>query len=193
MCGSELNVRHSDVERPRQPGKVTYSTSMSSILSTEAIRKKKQTNSSIYLTIRFFLKPGKLGNSTPFRLYVVAILISANSSSVSSLVKHNAVKPLIIFVYRRRTRSSQPHRRFRPVVTPHSRPRVCKCSPISYRNLVHSQNFSKRIFFRYIFEFSWKNTITNTCCISFNNTVDFTDVFRCKTKTGTNTTDTAIR
>ncbi len=79
-----------------------------------------------------FLLPGKFGNSIPFRLYVVATLISANSSSVSSLVKHNAVKPLIIFVYLSRTRSSQPQRRFRPVVTPHSRPRVCKCSPISY-------------------------------------------------------------
>jgi hypothetical protein len=80
-----------------------------------------------------FLSPGKLGNSIPFRLYVVATLISANSSSVSSFVKHKAVKPLIIFVYLSNTRSSQPHRRFRPVVTPHSRPRVCKCSPISYR------------------------------------------------------------
>ncbi len=38
LCGSELNVRHSDVERPRQPGNVTYSTSISCIVSTDAIQ-----------------------------------------------------------------------------------------------------------------------------------------------------------
>ncbi len=121
--------------------------------------------------------PGKFGNSIPFRLYVVATLISVNSSSVSSLVKHNAVKPLIIFVYLSRTRSSQPQRRFRPVVTPHSRPRVCKCSPISYiEQRTHFSRNSIQIFF-YILKFSWKYTITNSCCISFNNTINISNIF----------------
>ena len=91
----------------------------------------KQSRPNASQSVRLLLEPGKLGKSTPFRLYVVATLISASSSSVSNFVRHRAVNPLIIVVYRRRTRSSQPHRRFRPVVTPHSRPRVCKCSPIS--------------------------------------------------------------
>ncbi len=125
----------------------------------------------------FFFVPGKFGNSIPFRLYVVATLISVNSSSVSSLVKHNAVKPLIIFVYLSRTRSSQPQRRFRPVVTPHSRPRVCKCSPISYiEQRTHFSRNSIQIFF-YILKFSWKYTITNSCCISFNNTINISNIF----------------
>ena len=123
-----MNVRHSEVARPRQPGNVTYSTSISCIVSTDA---------------------GKLGNSTPFRLYVVAILISDNSSSVSSFVKHKAVNPLISVVYLKRTRSSQPHRRLRPVVTPHSRPRVCKCSPISYEHSKNS-NFFSSIFIHFL-------------------------------------------
>jgi hypothetical protein len=59
------------------------------------------------------------------------------------LVKHKAVKPLIIVVYRSKTRSSQPQRRFRPVVTPHSLPRVCKCSPISYINFLINKKISK--------------------------------------------------
>jgi hypothetical protein len=87
---------------------------------------KQETNESTRIDL-----PGKLVNSTPCRLYVVATLISASSSNVSSLVKQSAVKPLIMFVYFNKTKSNQPHRRFRPVVTPHSRPRVCKCSPMS--------------------------------------------------------------
>ena len=120
--------------------------------------------------------PGKLGNSTPLRLYVVAILISANSSKVSSFVRQSAVNPLIMVVYRNRTRSSQPHRRLRPVVTPHSRPRVCKCSPISYRNQTSSMEILRAI---YIFQFSGEYTITHTRCVRFDYTIDISDVFRC--------------
>lgn len=43
----------------------------------------------------------------------------------------HAVKPLTMWAYRRITRSSQPQRRFLPVVTPHSWPRLCSRSPIS--------------------------------------------------------------
>ena len=45
----------------------------------------------------------------------------------------HAVKPLIIWAYRRMTRSSQPQRLFLPVVTPTSWPLVCSNSPISCR------------------------------------------------------------
>lgn len=43
----------------------------------------------------------------------------------------HAVNPLTMWAYLRMTRSSQPQRRFLPVVTPHSWPRLCSRSPIS--------------------------------------------------------------
>ena len=45
----------------------------------------------------------------------------------------HAVKPLIMCAYLMSTRSSQPHRRFLPVVTPTSFPRVWSSSPVSWR------------------------------------------------------------
>ena len=43
----------------------------------------------------------------------------------------HAVNPLTMWAYLRIIRSSQPQRRFLPVVTPHSWPRLCSRSPIS--------------------------------------------------------------
>lgn len=43
----------------------------------------------------------------------------------------HAVNPLTMWAYLRIMRSSQPQRRFLPVVTPHSWPRLCSRSPIS--------------------------------------------------------------
>lgn len=44
----------------------------------------------------------------------------------------HAVKPLIMWAYLMSTRSSQPHRRLRPVVTPTSPPLVWSSSPVSW-------------------------------------------------------------
>ena len=41
------------------------------------------------------------------------------------------MNPLTMWAYLRIIRSSQPQRRFLPVVTPHSWPRLCSRSPIS--------------------------------------------------------------
>lgn len=47
------------------------------------------------------------------------------------LITTHAVNPLTMWAYLRIIRSSQPQRRFLPVVTPHSWPRLCSRSPIS--------------------------------------------------------------
>lgn len=56
-------------------------------------------------------------------LYFPEINVSENT---------HAVNPLIIWAYLSKTRSSQPHLLFLPVVTPNSRPLVCSNSPISW-------------------------------------------------------------
>ena len=82
----------------------------------------------------------------PLSVYATAILISDNLSRTSSLVTAKCVYPLIILVYLRTTKSNQPHRRLRPVVTPTSLPTLCRYSPVESNNSVANVPLPTRVY-----------------------------------------------